>query len=218
MGRLRLVIGTRAVLEAPIRTFLTDMKGQVDENELIQELRNKSDALRLSQLQALYLGQRFSEAMNSITKILQDPDCSIENRFWALLERERIDWKVAAGSGAPQGSLPEISLQNAKERQQLTKHGPAPLKFFALIDRKAAELDILCHRAAGLGMNYRNLVANNSMYWALHAFAERLALEQQLWKTFNQCVRLASYVSNSNYRFAQARPHCVVYPKRSCFI
>lgn len=208
VGRLKLVIGTRAVLEAPVQTFLTDVKGQIDENELIRELRDKSDALRLSQLQRLYVGRQFSEAMSSITKILGDPDCSVENRFWAFLEKERIDWRVAAESGAPQGSLPEISLQNAKERQRLTKHGPAPLKFFALIDRKAAELDILCRRAAGLGMNYKNLVANNSMYWALHAFTERLALERKLWKSFNRCIRLVSYVSTSPYRFAQARPLC----------
>jgi hypothetical protein len=169
-------------------------------------LRDKSDALKLSQLQPLYLARRYTEGAGSIAKILQDSECSIENRFWALLEKERIDWRVAAESGSPQGSLAEISLQNAKDRQQLTKHGPYPLKFFALIDRKAVELEILCSRVAGLTMNYKNLVAHKSMYWALHAFTERLLLERKLWRKFNQCVRLASYASVSPHRFAQARP------------
>ena len=216
VGRLKLVMGTRSLLDAPVPTFLNSIKGQVDEDRLIRELRDKSDALKLSQLQALYCARRYSEAVDSIAKILRDPECSVENRFWALLEKERIDWRVAAVSGSPQIVLPEISLRNAKERQQLTKHGPSALKLFALIDRKAVELEILCSRVAGLGMNYKNLVTQKSMYWALQAFTERLLLEQQLWRKFNQCVRLASLASVSHHRFAQARPLCRI-PQATMF-
>ena len=99
-------------------------------------------------------------------------------------------------------------MRYAKARQVLTKEGPAPLKFAALIDRKAAELEILSNQSVGLTMNYINLVANKSTYWALHAYAERLDIEKRLWKKFNECTRLASYAAGSRFRFALPRSLC----------
>jgi hypothetical protein len=203
VGRVKLVVATRAVLDAPIPQFLTDIKQQVDENELIRELRDKSDALKLGQVQQLYRSRKFEEATVRIDKIVAGPDCSVENRFWALLERERIDYRVSAESGeVPQGALPEIHLKYAKELQRLAKSGPPALKLFALICRKAAELDLFAHQAVGLAMNYENLVAHQSGYWALHAYIERLALDRSVWKKFNQCIRLARYTTNSPHRYA----------------
>ncbi len=203
IGRIKLVVGTRFVLDAPIPQFLADIKGQVDENELIRELRDKSDALKLGQIQGLHRSGKFEEATARIDKILADLECSVENRFWALLEKERIDYRVSAESGrVPQGALPEIHLKYSNEMQRLTESGPPALKFFALICLKAAELDLLAHQAFGLMMNYQNLLFNKNGYWALHAYIERLALERRVWKKINQCLRLARYTANSPHRYA----------------
>jgi hypothetical protein len=205
IGQIKLVIGTRAVLEAPTPQFLKVIKDQVDENKLIANFREKSDALKLSQIQQLYRQHKFGEALARISKIENDPDCSVANRFWAILEKERIEHRVAAESGStPQGALPDIHIRCARELQQLTKTGPTALKFSALILRKASELDQLTHQAVGLAMNYRNLVANHSPYWAFHAHIERLGLERKVWRKFNQCLRLARYATNSPHRYAVA--------------
>jgi hypothetical protein len=208
IGQIKLIMGTRTVLDTPIVQFLKDIKQQVNEDEAIRELRDKSDALRLNQIQQLFLDRKFDEAKVVIEKTLADSGCSAEIRFWALLEKERVEHRIAGESGVPQGALPQIHLRYAREQQGLTQDGPPHLKFYALISRKAAELDILSHRSVGLMMNYRNLVANESGYWALHAYAERLDLERQLWRKFKQCIRLARYASNSAYRSVLPRPLC----------
>jgi hypothetical protein len=203
IGRIKLILGTRAVVDAPIPQFLADVTELMDEDTIIRELRHKSDALRLSQTQELYSSRKFGEATSRLDKILADNDSSVENRFWALLEKERIDYRVSAESGkVPQGALPEINLKYAKELQRLVASGPPALKFSALIFRKASELDLLAHQAFGLTMNYRAHVAHKSGYWALQAYVERLALERRVRKKFNQCIRLAGYAANSPHRYA----------------
>jgi Domain of unknown function (DUF4365) len=219
VGRIKLVVGTRSVLDAPIPQFLADIKEQVDENELIRELRNKSDALRLGQMQQLYRSRKYEEATARIGKILGDPDCSVEIRFWALLEKERIDYRVSAESGrVPQGALPEIHLKYASEMQQLARGGPPAIKFFALICRRAAELDLLAEKAVGLTMNYDNLVAHRSGYWALHAYMERLVLDRRVLKKFNQCLRLARYAANSPHRYALPYGLCRIPQAASMYL
>lgn len=91
VARLKLVTGTRTILSAPLPQFLRDIKEQVDENTIITDFRDKSDALKLGQIQQLYRTRKFEEGLGKIEKILNDPDCSVANRFWAILEKERID-------------------------------------------------------------------------------------------------------------------------------
>lgn len=95
-GRLRLVLGTRVVMKASIPDFLGDIRQTVDEESLVRELRDKSDALSLSLIQQLFLDRKFDEAKKRIGRVLQDPQAAVENRFWASMEDERIEWKLAA--------------------------------------------------------------------------------------------------------------------------
>jgi len=208
VGQVKLVMGARAVLDAPVPHFLRNIRQHVDEDKAIKELRDKSDALKLSQLQQLYVDRKFEEAKTRIARILEDPGCSAESRFWALLEKERIEYRTEAESGAPQGALPQIFLRSAREQQKLAKNGPAHLKFYALVSRKGAELNVLSQKSVGLMMNYRNLMENEGGYWALRAYTERIDLERKIWRKFNQCIRLARYAANSPYRSVLPRPLC----------
>ncbi|MGH9714591.1 MAG: DUF4365 domain-containing protein [Candidatus Acidiferrales bacterium] len=205
IGSIKLLLATRNVVDAPVPEFLASIRNHVDEEEVLRELRNKSDAVRLQQIQSLFVNGKYEEGLARINKVLTDPDACVENKFWALLEEERIKWRKAVESDVPQGLLPNIHLETSRKLQELTSKGPAALKFYALIARKAAELEILCQKSIGLFMNLRQQQHQHNAFGQFYALTELAETEKRVWQKYNQCVRLAQYSANSRYRSALPR-------------
>ena len=196
------LLASRVVMAAPIPDFLALIEGQVDKDKLSQELKNKSDALKLDQVRYLFNARRYGEARIRVEKIINDLDASVESRFAAWNFLEKIEWLEIARTGVSQSDLPQLRLAVSLQLQRLTKNGLPYLKFYALIVRKAAELDALVHQDLGLLMNWRAHEESGDIWWRIQLGFERAALRRHIAAKYNQCIRLARYASNSKYRWA----------------
>jgi hypothetical protein len=204
--RLYLVLANRTLANAPISSFAESLKYQPGESKLRQEYQLKNDVLKLRRVAELTASRQFIEARSRARVVASDPDSSIENRFWAEVQIGNIDWSEAATESRPQAELPLIYLNNAKVLQALAKSGPAHLKFFALITRKAAELDQLVQNNWGLTILFRQQLerAGNPLM-ALNYYAAHAASTRHIISKYNQCLRLAKYASDFNGRWILPR-------------
>jgi len=143
-------------------------------------------------------------AVEKFRIIIASSDSSVESKFSAVLEDERIEFLHAHRSAAPQSTTSKIHLHIGKRLQLLSKKGPLALKFFALIVRKAGELDVLTFQDFGLFMNWMGHVRgrDGDPLLALHLATERLQSTHRVIRKYNQCVRLARYAANSRHRWA----------------
>ena len=126
--------------------------------------------------------------------VLTDPDSTVEMKFWAQNHLEAIDFTETVHAGKPQSQLAELLLTHAKSLQKLTTPGPKHLKFYALVARRAAELNVLAHEDLTLFMAlHQHLERYGNPMTALGLFARRSALTKRIVSKYNQCVRLARY-------------------------
>jgi hypothetical protein len=200
VSRTATMIATRAVVSAPIPEFLSGLRSDVVGEELAKDLRDRSDAVRLNELQKLYLARAYEKGEEIISQILSDKQSSTRNKYWALLEHERITLKKLFDARSPQAHRPNASLVIARRLQTLTSKGPLDLKFAALVTRVAAQLDVLTHRAFGLFLNSRTHQESGLAMWQTYAVLEKAVTERLLRVKYNQAVRLARCAMNSKYR------------------
>ncbi|HYM77117.1 MAG TPA: DUF4365 domain-containing protein [Candidatus Dormibacteraeota bacterium] len=200
VNRVATMIATRTVVSAPIPEFLSGLRSDVAGEALARDLRDRSDAVRLHELQRLFLARAYDKGEEVINQVLSDKQSSIQNKFWALLEQERITTRKLFDARSPQSHRPDATLAIARKLQTLTRSGPPELKLAALMTRVAAQLDVLTHRAFGLFMNCRTHQESGLEMWRVYAALEKARTEQLLRRKYNQAVRLARYAMNSKYR------------------
>jgi uncharacterized protein DUF4365 len=202
LRQVQITLGARSVSESNFSDFAKVVEHN-DQAELIRKFQDKIDYVKLQQIHELATKEgMLAEAKERITKLIQNGDSSIESRFSAVFEEERIELLAAHKSGAPQSTTSGIRLRISQRLQQLTKKGPPALKFFALIARKSAELDVLTFQDFGLHMNWLGHVRGGDPAIALQLAAQRLASTHNIVKKYNQCLRLARFASNSIHRWA----------------
>jgi hypothetical protein len=113
-----------------------------------------------------------------------------------------IDLAEAHENDRPQNGLPLIKLAASQRLQELTKSGPSHLKFFALIARKTAELELATIRDYGiiLALHQQSISGGNLFSW-LNLYADHALCTRQIILKYNQCVRLARYASTFHGRW-----------------
>jgi hypothetical protein len=219
LRQVRTKLGARAVSVSPIADFAQSVEGD-DREALIRSLQDKADVLKLQSIHDEATEGSLQEAHRKLAGLTGGADSSLETKFNATLEEERVEFLIASRSGAPQGKHPQIRLRTAQKLLRLTKKGPAALKFFALIAEKAGELDVLTFRDFGLFMNWRarEQRSDGDPFAALHIATERLRSTHQIIKKYSQCVRLARYGSTSKHRWALPRALLRVVQSTAVFI
>jgi uncharacterized protein DUF4365 len=200
--KLYIVLGNRTLVNSSTSTFAESLKYQPGEEKLRQEFQRKNDILKLRKVQEFLAAKQYAEARSRARVVVSDPDSSIENRFWAEEKIGKIDWAEAVTKEVPQPELPLIYLNNAKALQVLTKKGPSHLKFFALIARKAAELDQLAVENWGFTilLHQQNTPAGNPIM-GMHVYAAHALSTKRVIAKYNQCLRLARYGSHFTGRW-----------------
>lgn len=199
---IRIRLGARTVSESHISDFASTVDGR-DQEKLIKKFQDKVDALKLQKAHSFVNEGRLDDAQADIERVLSNSESSIESRFSFLLEQERVDFLRASNAGAPQSTTPEIHLRISRRLQDLTKNGPPPLKFFALIARKAGDLGVLTFRDFGLSMNWMGHVrGGGDPTIAVQLAIERLRSSHRIVRAYSQCVRLAGYAARSRHRWA----------------
>lgn len=206
LDRIYLALANRELTSASTRSFAESLKHMPDQAALHQAFQRKNDMLKVRRIHELYQQRKLDEARPRARLILDDPDSTIEVKFWAEIELEAIDHTETVHSGKPQSELAKVGLAHAKALRRLTTSGPAHLKFFALISEKAAELYALVYENLGLFMALKQHTdLDGDPMMILGIYARRSANTKLLVAKYNQCLRLARYAADSPHRWALAR-------------
>ena len=192
-----IVLANRTLADSSIERFVDSLQHQPGEEKLRQEFQLRNDTLRLRHVAELFRREQYTEALARAKVVVSDPDSAIENRFWAETQIGAIEWADGVRKGRPQSELPKIKLKNADSLRALTKEGPPHLKFFAIIAKKAAELDALAIENWGLTIlliQHSQPIGNPVM--ALSAYAAQAASTRRVLAKYSQCLRLAEYAAH----------------------
>jgi len=200
--KLYVVLGQRTLASASAASFADSLKYQPGEQKLRDDINRKSNLLRLRRIRELFVQRQFAEARERARLIISDPDSLIEEKFWAQEVIGSIEWGDGVNQNRPQAELPLIYLENAKALQRMSKRGPSHLKMFALIARKAAELDQLAVENWGLTiLLHQHRTPAGNPFMALNAFAAQALSTRAVIKKYNQCLRLVRYAANFRGRW-----------------
>jgi hypothetical protein len=199
LRQIQIVLGARTVANCHVADF-AKIVDYADQEQLIGNFQDKTDALRLKQIHDLATNGKLVDAKAKAEAIITNSESSVESKFSALLEEERAE--IIGSIGAPQSSMSEIHVRTSKRMQQVTKNGPPALKLFSLIARKAGELDVLTFRDFGLHMNVVGHLRGGDPSIARQLAIVRLQSTHSIVKTYNQCIRLARCARNSKHRWA----------------
>jgi uncharacterized protein DUF4365 len=206
LNNIYLILATRELTSASTALFMASMKHLPDQEALHRAFQEKNDSLKLQRILELFEQRAFDQARVRVETVLADPDSTTEIKFWAQIHSEAIDYTEAVHAGRPQNELPSIILAHAKSLQKLTAAGPKHLKFYSLIARQAAELEMLTFENLTLFMAQRqHLEAGGNPMMALSLYARRSAITRRIVSKYNQCVRLARYAAEYSDRWVLGR-------------
>jgi hypothetical protein len=206
LNRIYLTLANRELASASVQAFAESLEHLPDQEALYRSFHEKTDTLRLQRAVAAYKEGRTDEARIRARAIVDDPDSGVEMKFWAEIQLEAVDYSTTFRADRPQNELPQVMLSHAKELQRLTADGPNYLKFFALIARCAAELDVLVHEDSSLFFaQQQHLLRQGDPMMVLSLYAKRVSLTKRIVAKYNQCIRLARYAKNYPDRWALGR-------------
>jgi hypothetical protein len=206
LNEIHLVLGNRAITAASAHDFDESLAHLPDQEATYRAFQEKTDTLKVRRIFALFQEKKYQESRSRAEAVLVDPDSAIEIKFWVQMTLQGIDYAEILHAGRPQKELSQSVLSHAIQLQKVTKAGPKYLKFYSLITRQAAELEVLAHEEFTLFMALRAHVQNrgNPML-ALGLYARRSVLTRKLLFKYNQCVRLAGYAANYPDRWMLGR-------------
>src|SRR5713226_1379862 len=146
LGDIHLTLANREITSASNSSFSDSLKHIPDQDVHYHAFQEKNNLLKLRKIADFYKAREYEQARVRAVGVSNDPDASIEAKVWALTQLGHIDSAIVFRSGKPQSEMPEALLSHARSLQELTKHGPAYLKFYALIMKSSAELGVLVHK------------------------------------------------------------------------
>jgi len=206
LDKAYLTLANREMISASTSSFAESLRHFPDQLELANAFQQKNDVLRLRRIVDFYRQEQFGEARIRAEAVVADPDSNVETKFWAQMQLGAIDYHETVHAGRPQSELPKLVLRHATALQKLTRSGPNYLKFYALIARQAAELEILGHESSSLFMAFRqHLEGGGNPMMILGLYARRAALTRKIIAKYNRCLRLARYAANYRDRWALGR-------------
>lgn len=197
------IISSRNIARTPLPNFVEALaKNQKLRADAFKAMELVVESLRLDDAQASLIAEDPEGAIRDSEKLLRDINASMESKIGALLVTEVARMRLLQRQDGGDDAMVQLELDTAKEIRKLTNRGPAHLKFFALIQLKAAELYAAVHRDWGLFLA-AGLLGKDAMLIFTRAQAAG-----QVNVKYRQCMRLLDLASRSNYRWAAT--HAVV--------
>jgi hypothetical protein len=193
------VLANRELIRSSTADFAESLKYSGDPSRILAAIQDKGDLLRLEKIANLFHNGKFQEARQRTTVLLNDPDASVQTKFWASIQTYSIDFRETVASGRPQELIAKYHLDHANSLMKITAGGPKPFKFYAIVDKRAAELESLTYENFGLGLLLRaHTRGGGDPMLVLNIYARRAWLAMAINKKYNQCVRLAQYAAKSD--------------------
>jgi hypothetical protein len=206
LGDIHLTLANREITSASNSSFSDSLKHIPDQDVHYQAFQEKNNVLKLRKIADFYKASEYEQARVRAVGVFSDPDTSIEAKVWSLTLLGHIDSAIVFRSGKPQSEMSEALLSHARSHRELTKRGPAYLKFYALIMKTSAELGVLVHKNHSLFSAERQHAQtfDNPML-ALSLFAERSEVTRRVVAKYNQCLRLVRYAADYPDRWMLSR-------------
>jgi hypothetical protein len=202
------VSAARIVTDTPIPDFVDamDQQGPAQRSATLLGLLERAQALRVREAHRLVIERKLDEAAQLIAAVLGDPGASIEAKFSAILVDEMV--QAERIGRAPGGDEPyhRMMLATAMRLRALTRRGPPHLKFYASIQKRAAELDWLIHRDWGMSLAIAGQPADADPIWLAQLRFRRAHLGRTINEKYRQSMRLISYASTYRYRASLVQP------------
>jgi hypothetical protein len=206
LEEIQLLIANRKLTSISAQAFAESLTHFPDQEKLHSAFQEKNDTLKLQRIFASFHQKKFNEARQRAEAVLLDPDSTVETKFWAQTTLESIDFTLTLHAGKPQSELSQIVLAHARALQKLTAPGPKYLKFYSLVARKAAELEVLAHEEFTLFMALKaHLEGPGNPAVVLGTLARRSVVTARIVSKYNQCVRLARYAARYPDRWMLGR-------------
>jgi len=206
LEKIHLALAIRTFTSASKSSFAESLTHLPDQEALYQSFQEKGDTVKLRKIAELFRQKKFDQARPRAEAVLADPDSTIEIKFWARIQIEALDFVEIVHSGKPQNELPKAQLAHAKSLQELTSSGPRYLKFYSLIARHAAELEILAHENSSLFMAiHQHIQLHGNPMLALGLYARRSVVASRIVSEYNRCLRLARYAASYPDRWVLGR-------------
>jgi len=216
ISKVEMVLASRVIVRAPLPDFAKAMKDTATRADVIREFKAKAAILEVGEAHILLLAGRLDEAAAFTASITKSQDSSVEAKFSAILMEEMIEERRLQGVDGGDEAAHVVALKTARRLQALSRRGPPHLKFYALILRKAAELDFLVHRDWGLFFVAGREPRVGDALWSLKVAAIRAGVWRAIERKYRQCVRLMNYASRSKHRWALSSAILrVAYPLRT---
>lgn len=193
------VLANRQLIRSSVADFADSLKYSGDPSRILASIQDKGDVLRLEKIADLFHGGKLPEARQRTAILLADPDASVQTKFWASIQMYGIDFRELATSTKPQELIAKSHLKHAVSLMKITVRGPKAFKFYALVDKRAAELESLAYENFRLVLLQRaHSRQGGSSMLVLNIYARRAWLARAINKKYNQCVRLARYAPKSH--------------------
>ncbi len=206
INKIHLALAIRTLTSTPMQSFAESLTHLPNQEALHRAFQEKNDTLKLRKSHELFLQKQFHQARPRVEAILGDPDSTVETKFWAQLQLVAIDYVEKVHAGGPQNELPKLQLAHAEALQKLTASGPGHLKFYSMISRHAAELEILAHENFSLFMAIKqHLEGHGNPMMVLGLYARRSVVTSRIVSEYNRCLRLVRYAANYPDRWVLGR-------------
>jgi hypothetical protein len=206
LDNVRLMLAARALVNATTKSFVESVKGLPDQEALLRGFQEKGDTLKLQNARTLIEQKRYSEARQCLAPLLIDPYATVDTKFWGQTQLETMDYIETVHAGRPQTELSKLRVAHAKALQKLTAKGPNYLKFYALIVRLSADLEVLNHEYFTVHLAIKahtDHPGNVAITFAM--VARRSALLQKIMLKYNQGLRLARLAGTYRDRWMLSR-------------
>jgi hypothetical protein len=193
------VLANRQLTRSSTADFAETLRYSGDPSRILAAMQDKGDVLRLQKIAKLFQEDKLPEARQRTSVLLADPDASVQTKFWASIQMYGIDFREIVASDKPQEQIAKSHLAHADSLAKITVHGPKPFKFYALVDKRAAELEILTHENFRLGLLQRaHSRSGGDPMLVFNIYVRRASLARAINKKYNQCIRLAQYAAKSD--------------------
>ena len=178
ISRCQTVLATRTVMQTQVPAFVHRVVGLLDSGEVIQAFQERSDALRIEQIETLLDSHDLARAKEAVRIVLANPASAVQAKFAALAYTERIAAKEHPPTAAGEQDLLSAQLDVALAMRRLARKGPRHLKYYAAAAFSAAQLASATRTDSSLFLNWQVNRDQGDAYWiAMLSQARRKAAD-----------------------------------------
>lgn len=207
VSRSKVLIAARTITEAPVVNFVSALSEQPDAEVMVREFRRKADALDARRAFDLMFQGKLVEAEDAARALWQDPRTVLETKFSIALILEQIETRRAIQERSPDDTRERLKLLAADRLDTLVGDGPEPLRAYAVLFRKIAELDVLLQENWSVFLRIDIGKKQGIDATAAAEMAFRLAdVTDRVWRKTRQCYRLVNYAARSRHGYSLADP------------